>query len=520
MSLAPKTIISDDAEWVATISPRHTPEGWLVGELTIRSTDGRASLDLRDTGWDCHQCKAIGGANFEVWVHHPLDAAHERRVMVWPPGNASLADFSQAQAPKVVRDWLVELAGVFAQAPARAAHEEVPAAVAASGPDRFYVNTDDYFQGERVIRRATIVEKSPARDHQFTAGTMWETALAPIAPGEFAFTVKHAQMLEAACAGLVSANVLRVLVQGAAGAIRLDQFRAAIVQFERDRDLAGLRKALTLDPPPEVPPDVKWAGPCSRYTFASVASEVGPHQWGVAPRIFDRLTGEVLLDLAGTMWDGTPEVDESSTVSLDLRHYPEGGEFLSLEMDLACGLASLRGDRRRFPLAWLNRCLNTYHAYERMETLKLALVRCGVAKDHPEIRLFSQAMAYSVELWALKGEHAGLDVLTPRITDRQGRVMLDLRETPWAADVSVSRENTMVTLELMRVEKERVRGLYLHGCYVDLMDRRFRGYASPGGVAMARLQTLLASPLERDELQQRLEAELVEGVAWPAMDPR
>ncbi|MBI1191168.1 MAG: hypothetical protein GC200_10875 [Tepidisphaera sp.] len=494
---APKTIISDDGEWFTTLLPRTSPQGWRVFEPVIQSTDGRLALDLRNTDWDCHDCRATTDSGFELFLHHPLAAAREQRLLVWPPGSASLTDFSGAVSGHALRAALIDLANHFTPSPPPAASPPTPPAPPA--PDRFTITSDDYDMGDTCIRRCTLVEKSPARDHQFTAGTMWNTTLAPAAPDEFTFTIAHAQHPEARFSGIVSAATLRVLVDGAADAIPLFRFRDATIQFDRSRDLPALHASL----------GISAAAPAPRFSISSAASEVGPNQWADAACITDRLTGETLLDLSGTMWDGVPNGPDPAALPLELRHYPDGGSFLPLLLNLPARTARLTGSPKDFPLAWLHRCLNVYHAYQHMDTLRVVLLRGPATPNHPEVRLTSGTPGIIIELWPLAGAHASKHILAPRITGPNHSTMLDLRSTCWAADIETHHDNSLVNLDLMLLDGDRAQGLYIHGCYIDLTDRRLRAYSRPGALALARLQSILSRPLSREEA----EAEIANGLA-------
>ena len=58
------------------------------------------------------------------------------------------------------------------------------------------------------------------------------------------------------------------------------------------------------------------------------------HHWVRSPRIVDLDSGEVLLDLWGTLWDGAAVFLDAAILLLYLQHYPGVAPALKLHLDL------------------------------------------------------------------------------------------------------------------------------------------------------------------------------------------
>lgn len=225
-----------------------------------------------------------------------------------------------------------------------------------------------------------------------------------------------------------------------------------------------------------------------RHKVEFVPTEVGPHHWASGVRVVDAKREETIFDLTGTLWDAEV-VTDGPVWKLSLRRWPEGQRYLHLELDVWNRTMRIEGGRGDLPLHFVERHLQNLILHERWEPM-LAALRAGPQPIlEPELTLPLGA-DFHVELWP--GDvRWGVPFLQPRFLSPDGRTLLDLRGTTWAAMVQAINETGVVGLRFVSSERENSVEAARLRLAVDLVSHRVTCRGLEGSTSLGMLQGLV-----------------------------
>jgi hypothetical protein len=266
-----------------------------------------------------------------------------------------------------------------------------------------------------------------------------------------------------------------------------------------------------------------------RFALTLHTDEVAPHMWASRPLLTDTLASRPLLDLTGTFWDCEVE-GEADSPKLSMRHYPDGGRWLTATINAAARSATCEGSGA-IPVRFLQQHLANFGQHHQWEAMIAALRAGPLPADQPELRFeipapqngacASHIGGWTLELWGA-GDTAPLPFLWPRIIRSDGVVLLDWRGGPFGAGVVIWNKPNIAGLTLHPIiadERERQKDRRNVWIVVDLPSRRVTSAMLPGSTSLGVLHNLGRTCRTNSWLLQDLEQALARGTQLPLPEP-
>jgi hypothetical protein len=206
------------------------------------------------------------------------------------------------------------------------------------------------------------------------------------------------------------------------------------------------------------------------------------------PCLIDVATETILLQLIDTGWDG--EVARAGQEFVfTLRNAGPGCAVVRFIVDPRRLTARMADEGHPWPLGFFERALHNFVLHEKGDLLRAALHAGPPGPQQPDL-LLPLPGDFRVEFWS--GElRFPLPFLQPRLLGPEGRTLLDLRTTAWAAFVQPVPGTPCVRLRLVSHEdKERLADARLE-LTVDLISHRVTTSGHPGSTSLGMIQAMV-----------------------------
>ena len=206
------------------------------------------------------------------------------------------------------------------------------------------------------------------------------------------------------------------------------------------------------------------------------------------PCLIDVASEKILFQLIDTAWDGDV-VRTGKEFVFSLEHAGPSGAVVRFIVDPRRLSARMADDGHPWPLGFFERSLHNFALYEKWDLLRAALHVGPPGPKQPDLML-PFAGDYRVEFWSATAWFP-LPFLQPHVVAPDGRTLLDLRTTAWAAVVRIVPGTQQVRLRLVSHEaKDRLADPRLE-LAVDLPSQRVTAAGYPGSTSLGMIQAMV-----------------------------
>jgi hypothetical protein len=206
------------------------------------------------------------------------------------------------------------------------------------------------------------------------------------------------------------------------------------------------------------------------------------------PCLIDVATETILFQLIDTAWDG--EVGRAGEEFVfTLENAGPSRTVVRFIVDPRRRSARMADDGHPWPLGFFERALHNFVLHEKWDLLRAALHVGPPGPKRPDL-LLPFTGDFRVEFWSAQTWFP-LPYLQPHFVAPDGRTLLDLRTTAWAAVVQVAPGTQCVRLRLVSHEdQDRLADPRLE-LTVDLISHRVTTAGYPGSTSLGMLQAML-----------------------------
>lgn len=206
------------------------------------------------------------------------------------------------------------------------------------------------------------------------------------------------------------------------------------------------------------------------------------------PCLIDVAAEKILFQLIDTDWDGEIVRDGEEFV-FTLEHAGPSRATVRFIVDPRRLSARMAEDGRPWPLGFFERSLHNFALHEKWDLLRAALHVGPPGPRQPDLVL-PFAGDFRVEFWSARAWFP-LPFLQPHFVAPDGRSLLDLRTTAWAAVVRIRPGTQQVRLRLVSHEdKDRLAEPRLE-LAVDLISHWVTAAGLPGSTSLGMIQAMV-----------------------------
>jgi hypothetical protein len=283
---------------------------------------------------------------------------------------------------------------------------------------------------------------------------------------------------------------------------------------------AWYREIVPVYPEPYDDGETRMFGPdeddFERFEFRLVERPIAGGRKVRNPCLVDVASEKILFQLIDTAWDGEV-VRTGAEFVFSLEHAGPSGAVVRFIVDPRRLSARMADEGHPWPLGFFERSLHNFALYEKWDLLRAALHAGPTGPKRPEV-LLPFAGDYRVEFWSAKAWFP-LPFLQPHFVAPDGRTLLDLRTTAWAAVVRILPGTQQVRLRLLsHEEKDRLADPRLE-LAVDLLSQRVTAAGYAGSTSLGMIQAMVRNIRGSKWLAEELPRWMTKGRDVPLPQP-